>query len=73
MFLKDALIRKFGEEFYEALDATAVHHLRESRITKTTAYKSNLNDFKIPFPTGIFCRYLFFLPAQLTMQKLIMI
>jgi hypothetical protein len=25
VFLKEALIRKYGEEFYEALDATAEH------------------------------------------------
>jgi hypothetical protein len=25
IFLKDALVRKYGEEFYETLDATAKH------------------------------------------------
>jgi hypothetical protein len=34
IFLKDALIRKYGESFYESLEATAVHFIRESKITK---------------------------------------
>lgn len=33
IFLKDALIRKYGEEFYEALDAAA-KHLKESKKAK---------------------------------------
>jgi hypothetical protein len=34
VFLKDALIRKYGEEFYQALEATAVHHKREAKLTQ---------------------------------------
>ena len=30
-FLKEPLVRKYGEEFYEALDATA-HHLGKKKI-----------------------------------------
>lgn len=30
-FLKEPLIRKFGEEFYEALDAVAVHNLEAKK------------------------------------------
>ncbi len=34
VFLKDALIRKYGLEFYETLEASAEHFKKESRLVK---------------------------------------
>lgn len=34
VFLKDSLVRKYGLSFYEALEASAIHFNRESKITK---------------------------------------
>ena len=34
VFLRDALVRKYGAEFYETLEATAEHFKRESRLVK---------------------------------------
>jgi hypothetical protein len=30
-FLKDALIRKYGEDFYQALDQIAIEHFEEKQ------------------------------------------
>lgn len=36
IFLKDAIIRKYGEEFYNALSATAKHRNKKMKLTAST-------------------------------------
>jgi hypothetical protein len=39
IFLKDALVRKYGEEFYETLEATAQHMVEQKKLHKKLTVK----------------------------------
>ena len=45
-FLKEPLVRKYGEEFYEALDATAHHPVRKDRTGRLTSTNNKCKPMK---------------------------